>query len=860
MVIEEIKYDEILSWGALSEAIKQFQQYHKNEPLSNDQKLSDICREWFSKIGVSFDPINVDVVLKTVNKEVGIEAEESKVHQVEKEREFESVALDQSRLEILLDELDKSQNVEEITKNPLLEKVNKETIRDIINKKIRLQKEAESKGLSKTKADVVSDNTMVLEERLKNKGVEDKKAEEIAAKVAYIPAESNSIEEAGDKIAKAVSGETRSVFKETYEQTVIATAEVVVETEKERIAEEFVDDLKAEVNLDTDKAERVRKIIESKLVEQFERSLPKITENFITSTGLQSNLTEEIIEITGFDNKNSLDPKISELQAAADNFILVKPEEVGLLRRTILEEDVDKELILKGTETKTAMETARELGEFAYPKGMTGQMVKIDQEAVNATENSQQARNRAMFVKGLILSPSSPEKNVEFFKKLENIDGNQKIKDWQIAAKALNNRDLQSIKYIRDSVNFQKTIDRIVGGGAVRTGKVFHIERLQNWGNRIINRVDTIQWGEVTRNIATHFGNESFHTAFTNISNNFLGSGTVNPFGWIGKTGGLGRDILSKGSIALKKLGLNAGTALKGLATKFAPKLVASLGKLALGAAGPIGALLAVASFIDLKQVFKLVAYVVGGVFIGLLVIIPLLTLGPISSLVPTTGYAGPGTVGVGTTDAGGQLIIPLGGPGLGGGLVDGECSVADAVTAQTNYQCVASSTMNPSPFIDIKPGRTVCSEGCGPTSDSMILLRLNSKWTPEYLYQFEPSLISGGYGSSLNQNALAINRAMSVEKGVSDVAAMGGCRSAQDVANYICKGHKIVLVGANFIGHDGHLFLAVGVKNGIIQVKDPYPPYSDGNTNVFDGSGRVGTVAYDNNFGCVVIDADKLR
>ncbi|MCX6726696.1 MAG: hypothetical protein NTY75_02655, partial [Candidatus Shapirobacteria bacterium] len=108
MATEEIKYDEILSWDALSEAIKQFQQYHKNEPLSNDQKLSDICREWFSKIGVPFDPINVDAVLETVNKEIGIEAEESKVHQVEKEREFESVALDQSRLEILLDELDKS--------------------------------------------------------------------------------------------------------------------------------------------------------------------------------------------------------------------------------------------------------------------------------------------------------------------------------------------------------------------------------------------------------------------------------------------------------------------------------------------------------------------------------------------------------------------------------------------------------------------------------------------------------------------------------------------------------------------------------------------------------------------------------
>jgi len=280
-----------------------------------------------------------------------------------------------------------------------------------------------------------------------------------------------------------------------------------------------------------------------------------------------------------------------------------------------------------------------------------------------------------------------------------------------------------------------------------------------------------------------------------------------------------------------------------------------------LGAAGPIGALLAVASFIDLKQVFRLVVMVVGGLFIGLLVIIPLLTLGPISSLVPTTGYAGPGTVGVGITDENGQVIVPTGGPGLGGGLVDGECSVADAVTAQTNYQCVTNSTMNPSPFTDIKPGRTVCSEGCGPTSDSMILLRLNSKWTPEYLYQFEPSLMNLGYGSDLNQNLLAINRAVAAEKGMSDVAAMGGCRSAQDVANYICKGHKIVLVGATFIGHDGHFFLAVGVKNGVIQVKDPYPEYSTGIDNVFDGSGRIGTVAYnDGNFGCVVIDADKLR
>jgi len=867
---QKIDYSGMLTWRELGATIKQFQRLHPNEPLSNDIELANICRSWFAGVGAldDFDPTNIESILKIVNDEVEIEAKESNLHQEENLREFESKSLDSQSLEILLEEYDKHHNLEEIIKNPLLVKIDRQSIQKVIEQKIRLQAEAIRRGESERTADLDSDLQITTEAKLIEAGVEASKAEKIAILAADISVKAESLSEVEIKInevleTEKVSSQLKSEIKEV---TVNKTAEIIVATEEEKIVDNLVEKLAQDYQQITpDKAKILREVIKERLDLQVRESLPKVEDKIVVAkdgiTKAES-LTDKIVTIVGEEGNNErIGLVVREVEKETDRLIAVRPEEVGRYRRVVLEKSIRADLVNNGVEVEVATTRAKYWGELVYPRGQEAEMVTIDEASVQkGRENGYEGANlklaveRGKVVTRLVMSPKSIEENVSEIR--QNGEGvNNEYKN--IGAQL--DRDggsRKSLEYIRGVVNFRKKFDGIVGRSSVNLGKIFKLEGLQKWGRNLLTRAET---RTNLINVPTIFGwaqsnNLGIPWALKKISNAWLGAGLkpIQIGGVLGKLGG--SNLVSFGKIASKKIGLNILTAAKGLAIKLFPKLATT----ALGVVtGPIGWILTAVSFIDFKKLFQLVVYVVGGVFVGLLVVIPLLTMGPISSLVPTA-YSGPGASGV-EVDETGKVIPPGGGPGLNGGKVDGECSVADAVTAQTNLQCVASS-MNPNPNYRLRNGGTVCNQGCGPTSVSMILLRLNSKYTPDFIYNFEPSLMSGSYGSSLGQNMSAINRAVQAERGISNVAAYGGCRTAQDVANYICKGHKIVLMGANFIGHGGHIFLAVGVKNGIIQVKDPYPPYSNGKTNVFDGSGTPGSVAYDGNFGCIVIDADKLR
>lgn len=197
--------------------------------------------------------------------------------------------------------------------------------------------------------------------------------------------------------------------------------------------------------------------------------------------------------------------------------------------------------------------------------------------------------------------------------------------------------------------------------------------------------------------------------------------------------------------------------------------------------------------------------------------------------------------------------------PGLKGVVVEGECSVGDVVvptrqcdTKWGGIRLAGGACSNG------KPG-TICSAGCGPTSVSMLMRRVNGSLTPDTVIFSSGSAYSrmGCEGSSLDQAQTELSKKFGSAAITYDATTQGCDEKA--IAEWICNG-KVVMVLANFYRNSGlelggHYVMAVGVNNGKIVVQDPY--YDVTNTP-FDGTVAYG-YAHDIR-GCLLIDKAAVK
>lgn len=197
--------------------------------------------------------------------------------------------------------------------------------------------------------------------------------------------------------------------------------------------------------------------------------------------------------------------------------------------------------------------------------------------------------------------------------------------------------------------------------------------------------------------------------------------------------------------------------------------------------------------------------------------------------------------------------------PGLGGIIVDGECSVGDVVvpTKQCDSQW-GSKQLSGESCSNGKPG-TICSAGCGPTSVSMMMRHVNGSLTPDTVIFSSGSAYSGMgcNGSSLDQAQRELSKKFG-SGAVTYNAATQGC-DEKAIAKWICEG-KVVMVLANFYRNSnldlgGHFVLAIGVRNGKIVVADPYYDRTD---TPFDGTRAFG-YAHDIR-GCLTVEKSAVK
>jgi hypothetical protein len=200
--------------------------------------------------------------------------------------------------------------------------------------------------------------------------------------------------------------------------------------------------------------------------------------------------------------------------------------------------------------------------------------------------------------------------------------------------------------------------------------------------------------------------------------------------------------------------------------------------------------------------------------------------------------------------------VVPPAGIGAGVGAPYGE--VSEPLTGEKIEQCangMTSASVRNRVDMDIKQNKGDWADmelphgclfrnaACGPTAVSKVLIKEDSKLTPDYLvYDITGSAYSqmGCEGSSLDQAKRTYEKYLTNE--ITYNSSTIGC-DKQDIANWICEG-KIVMVLANFYADSslrvtGHHILAVEYSDGEIFTADPYFP--DGAT--MDGQAKAGHV-----------------
>lgn len=187
--------------------------------------------------------------------------------------------------------------------------------------------------------------------------------------------------------------------------------------------------------------------------------------------------------------------------------------------------------------------------------------------------------------------------------------------------------------------------------------------------------------------------------------------------------------------------------------------------------------------------------------------------------------------------------------PGLTGEVIPGECSVSEKVVL--TKQCDLQWASKPLPR-----GGTICQAGCGPTSVSMLLRRINGSWTPDSVIYAPGSAYSdmGGGGSSFDQAYLTLVK----QFGGGAVTLDGTTRSCDEkaIGKWICAGKVVMVLEDAYTksGVGGHFVLGVAVQNGNIITADPY---YDTKTP-FDGKKEYGHAATIR--GCLTIDAAAIK
>lgn len=197
--------------------------------------------------------------------------------------------------------------------------------------------------------------------------------------------------------------------------------------------------------------------------------------------------------------------------------------------------------------------------------------------------------------------------------------------------------------------------------------------------------------------------------------------------------------------------------------------------------------------------------------------------------------------------------------PGLSGVIVDGECSVGDVVVP--TKQCDSKWGGIRLTGVSCSNGKpaTICSAGCGPTSVSMLMRRVNGSLTPDTVIFSSGSAYNqiGCEGSGLDQAQAELTKKFGSEAVTYDATTLGCDEKA--IAEWICNG-KVVMVLSNFYRNSslelgGHFVVAVGVKDGKIVVQDPFYEVTK---TPFDGTAAYG-YAHDI-VGCLLIDKSAIK
>lgn len=414
----------------------------------------------------------------------------------------------------------------------------------------------------------------------------------------------------------------------------------------------------------------------------------------------------------------------------------------------------------------------------------------------------------------------------------------------------------------RNFINLAQRVVRIYDGVNNLTGGLLKRFGFEKLGDNILGRIGGQAAGEFWRNSAATLAQYGFKEGSLSILKGVIGGGVKvgaagavktgatgilaaiggisGPPGWILAAGaivlGLGKKILGGlfekiTGIKLPNLGKLLGLGSKGLS--------GMLGKLGTAGVVVVGGLLAIPSAVMALAISTAaIGTVVIAVIVGLFGY-SMLQSSQISSIVPPM-------TGSGNESA---EYIP-GAPGLAPEVIEGECSLADHVTA---------IKQNSGPWADkeLPGGCTFTQSGCGPTSVAKILTRINGTLSPDYLVYEENSTYAsmGCDGSSMSQAKQSLERHLGAGRVTYD-SVTRGC-SKRDIGEWIKHG-KIVMVLADFYSNSeaskasGHYTLAVAISGGEIITSDPFYP----NAPAFDGKREYGHVYKINE--CLLIDTGE--
>jgi hypothetical protein len=500
------------------ELIKRLRVLAKNhQDLSADTEALEACRKFGLK--------NIDT---TKPGEVAVILENSPEIEPTVEEELETKALNSQELKEVLNEYDKHRELkaEEIATriqrdNPLLKR---EEIQKVIQRKIELEAAERNKNIEVKRADKVSDERIIIEEKLKQEVSETKLTEEkielIAERAAEIATrEEITIKESREKMAeviKEIRVDDKELAEEIVKTTLTETANNIVEENVDKVVEGLTREL-ADFEPTADQKEKIEEAVRERIKTELDDPAKKIDEYkavVVEEGGRKTiktgeNLSKEIADILG--NKVVEEEKIKIEKAVRNTKLdldkklftneINRDSPIDIVRTGKLEEEIIERMVSRGATREEAASTAKMIGRLNFPEKM---MSESTIEAVMDEKNPvgvEQART----IKNLLKSPVTISQNVDKILKvsgkLGGIKGFDQLKN--VAGVLKNNPKLmRSMEMIQKMARFQDTITGFTGGISTQIGNILHIPALQQFGVQMATRFGGEQMGAMAAQIA----------------------------------------------------------------------------------------------------------------------------------------------------------------------------------------------------------------------------------------------------------------------------------------------------------------------------------------------------------------------